>query len=92
MKNCKIKHLEPCVVEFYEDEEAMLFDPLLQRVIGKNMFYVKKSKKPIRKISFIFWATEKEKKALDQAWDQIVQVKWDGIENVLENDLETRRG
>ena len=83
MKKRKIKSLEPCVMEFYDDSDAALFDLLLSRSIGQKMFFVKKIKKPAKTYKFMFWATEKVQEVIDKAWDKIVQAKWENAEDVL---------
>lgn len=83
MKKRKIKKLEPCIVEFYDDSEAALFDLLLSRSIGQKMFFVKKIKKPAKTYKFMFWATENEKEMIDKAWDKVVQAKWENAEDDL---------
>lgn len=88
MKKFKIKNLQPCSMELYDDDEAMMFDALLSRTIGAKTFCVKRTKKP-RKYLFTFWATESEQEGLEKAWDHVIQLKWDGVESVLmdqEND------
>lgn len=82
MKKRKIKNLEPCVMELYDDDEAMMFDALLSRSIGTKTFCIKRTKKP-RKYLFTFWATKAEQVDLEQAWDKVVQLKWEGVENTL---------
>ena len=83
MKKKLIASLEPCLVELYDDADAALLDLLLSRSIGQKMFFVKKNKKEPKSYKFMFWATEEEKKALDTAWDKVVQAKWENAEDIL---------
>lgn len=83
MKRRKIEKLQPCAMEVYENEEAMLLDSLLSRTLGCGMFCVKKDRKP-KKYLFTFWVTEAEQESLEEAWDKVVQLKWSDVDELLE--------
>lgn len=87
MKKRKMKKLDPCIVEFYDPTERDMFAMLLSRTIGGDNFWYKKQKSP-KRYTFMFWATPKEKRILDRAWDKIVQTKWD--DEVIDDFIEKR--
>ena len=85
MKKRKIEELEPCTMEVYESEEAMLFDSLLCRIIGSGMFCMNRGRKP-KKFTFAFWATKAEQESLEEAWDKVLKFKWSDVDELLEKE------
>ena len=69
MKCKDIPKVVPRSFVTFSFEETVAMDALLRRVLGVKKYCVA-SEKNSRRREFVFWATDKEFKAIKKAWDR----------------------